>query len=146
MTQNTDSLADIVQHIVDLLKADQDLGLEDVWYGDQTLIPRTPAMAVEGIDKVRDLQGVPFITENTFQVALMLYHARIQDTQVTRKQCDIHAHQVEAALHEDITFDGLVIYGFVRKIESGYAQRETDLMYASRLTWEGLTKTGVTMQ
>lgn len=145
MTANTDSLEEIVTHIVDFLENKTELGLQDVYYGDQTVIPRTPCLAVEGVEKVRELKGIPFQTENTFQVSLLLYHAKVQSNEMTRKQCDAHAHEVEAALHEDVTFEGLVIWGFVRRIESGYATRGGNLMYASRLTWEGLTKTGVQM-
>lgn len=137
---NTDSVVEIAQAIMALLD-DPALELEDVFYGDQTLLPRLPAACVEIGSKTRDIQGVNLMTLNTFTVYIMVYHGRVADAQVTKLQCDQKAEQIEAALHQDVRFGDLIINGFVQEIDPGYAMRNNSLYYTTRMTWQGLTKT-----
>jgi len=138
---HTQSFEEVTQAIVDLLKEHQDdLGLKDVWYGDQELIPRTPAVAVESGSKTRELTGAPDVTTNRFTVFVLTYMAKIQDVQTTRKMADQLAEAIELLLHDDTTIGGLVIFGMCTSVEPGYAIRGGTLMRAARITWEGFTK------
>lgn len=141
-----DRFTPVVQKVHDVLTAAKvELGLQDVWYGDQNLIPRYPAVAVEAGPFDRTLAGIggKGRTENRIRVLLLLYLAKIADVQVTKKQTDELAERIMDKLHEDITMGGLVIHGFVTTIEPGYATRGGTLMRTTRVTWEGLSKTGI---
>jgi len=140
---NTDSYVTISQYIKDLLANNTTLGLQDVWYGDQQLVPRVPAAAVEPGTLRRSLGGVSpgGVTENYIAVYVMVYHAGIKDTQTTKKECDEHAEKIITALHADLTMGGLVIHGFCTEVDPGYATRGGELFFATRIQWEGLTKT-----
>lgn len=138
---HTQSLETVTQAFVDLLNLNKvTLGLTDVWYGDQEMIPRTPAAAVESGQKTRELSGAPDVTTNRFTVFILVYMAKIQDVQTTRKAADQLAESIEALVHQDNTLGGLVIFGMCTSVEPGYAIRGGTLMRAARITWEGFTK------
>lgn len=140
---NTDKLSIVAVYIKNLLETTQGL-FEDVWFGDQELIPRYPSCAVDPIQLERTFDGFPFQTVNNHTVFLHIYHGRIADTQETDLQCVQFAEQVVDLLHEDPQLGGLVIQGFCKKYEMGQAVRNTNqLLRATRITWEGISKTGV---
>jgi hypothetical protein len=152
VSSTSDSLVAITQAIVDILNnAKVALGLEDVWYGDTELIPRYPAVAVESGPKARRWAGAPFRMDVEQLVYIIIYHCRIQDTQITKKDCDIVAELVETELHkfanrglptEDYP-EGLVIQGWISNMDPGYATRSGVLYRATRMTWTGLSKVGL---
>lgn len=129
------------QFIVDLLKGEPLLQLEDVFFGDQQLIPKTPSVAVEPGPMARELTGLPFRTDNTFTVFLIIYHSKVQGSQITRKECLEYAEAIMALLHTNKTMGDNVIHGYVTSIDPGYATRGGTLMMSTRLTWSGLSKT-----
>lgn len=143
---NVDRFTPVVQAVYDLLTNSKvALGLQDVWYGDQNLIPRYPAVAVEAGPFTRQLAGIggKGRTDNQIRVLLLVYSAKIADVQTTRKATDILSETIMDKLHEDITMGNTVIHGFVTAIEPGYATRGGTLMRTTRITWEGFTKTGI---
>lgn len=148
MTQ-TQSLSTLAQYMVDLIKQPANLAtlsIPDaamVFYGDQQMVPRTPAVAVEPGALTRSLsgKGASGRTDNVFTIYLMAYLAKISSNQAVRKQSDELAERLVNILHSDRTMGGLVIHGFVTSLESGFAVRGGTLMRTARLTWQGLTKT-----
>jgi hypothetical protein len=120
---------------------------EDVMYGDQDMIPRTPFICVEPNDKQRQLAGVPNMTENTFTIYILVYHNRVQDNQFTRKEVDTLAYEVEQLIHQDLQLKNggaaNMIHGFVMSNESGYAFKKGTLFRTARLTYRGLNKTSL---
>ena len=135
------SLLVVGDYIQELLANDGSLGLQDVWYGDQELIPRVPAISIEpnGVDSL--LAGVPFMVENTLTFILMLYYGGVQDVQISKRDCIEYAQTVMDAMHADKTMGGNVIHGFCTSVEYGVATKGNALIFASRITWQGLTKT-----
>lgn len=141
---NTDSLVEVTQGIVDLLTTNQSsLGIKKVFYGDQQLLPETPVVCVESGSIGRDMSGAPFRTQNSFMVFILVYHSNVQDTQKTRKQADVFAERIVALLHQNLNIGGLVIHGYATSLESAYAHRGGEMLRASRITWEGVTKTRI---
>lgn len=140
---NTSSYSTVAQLIVDIFSDDEDLGFEAVYYGDQDLIPYTPTLCVDpgGID--RELSGISLMTTNTISMFLFIYHGPLQGNQKTRKECDEFTEAVVRKLHEDVTIKGSVISGYCTRVESGISQRGGATLRTSRITWNGLTKTGV---
>ncbi len=141
--QNTENFSVVATYIQDLLAETESLQLTDVFYGDQELIPRTPAACVESGLYSRQYAGVPLRTENEIIVNILVYFAKIQDVQVTRLQCDQKAEDIMRVLHANVTMGGLVINGWVSSIEPGYSMRNKVLMRSARITWTGKTKTMV---
>lgn len=132
----------VSQYIYDYLSdGRQMLGIEDVWDGDEQLIPRVPAVCVIMGNYGRLLSGAPFRTDNTFDIFLMMYHGQIQDSQLNQRQCILRAEAVMDYLHLDKTMGGNVIHGYVTSIEPGAVRLGTSLMFVTRITWSGLTKT-----
>lgn len=149
---NTDSFVVVTKAIESKLKLPASvatLGLdsaEDVTYGDQEKIPRTPFICVESGPKIRELSGIggKGRTDNRFTVFIMCYISEVRSVQLNREEADTLAEQVELLLHEDVTLGGKVIHGFVTGIEPGFSTRSGKLMRVARITWQGLTKTLIT--
>lgn len=140
---NTDSLLTFSLAVRNLLSTNAvALGLKGVFFGDRNKIPFVPAACVEPVDKRRELAGAPRRTENTFQVYVLIYHALVDDTERTLTESLTRAEAVETLLHADPQLGGLVIHGLVRSLESGVAYKQS-LFRATRLTFEGLTKTNL---
>jgi hypothetical protein len=141
----------IAQLIVDKIAANKDnfrIPLTDCVYGDQDRIPTTPYACVEPSNKVRSLEGVPNMTRNEFEIFVIIYHNGIQSNQVTRKETDMLAYDIEFLLHQDLQLhspDGTrnLIHGYVRQNESGYTVKAGTLYRSARLTYFGLNKTSL---
>jgi hypothetical protein len=142
MADPTDSLLACAQYVLSQLKDNKaELGLEGVFYGDQTKIPHVPTACVEPSDKVRDQQGEPRLMVNTMEVIILLYLMRIGDVQSTRIEVDKVAEDVEAQLHKDAQMGGLAYRSYVSRFESGYTQRGNSLFRSARLTFHIESKT-----
>lgn len=121
--------------------AKTDLGLADIFYGDQDRIPRTPTVCVEPGSKNRDLNGHPRRTEVRFTTYLIVYHYMVRSTEEIREANDDLAEDIETLLHLDAQLrdsegEPTVIDSIVSSIESGYQQKRNSLFRASRLTFE----------
>ena len=121
-------------------------GFEDVFYGDQDLIPRNPAAAIEPVSVAREISGVATggMVKVNLSFYLFVYHTTIQSPQKTRQECDAQAELVQRLLHDDLTMSGRVIHGFCTNCESGVAQRAGAMFRAHRITWEGISKERLT--
>jgi ribosomal protein L17 len=130
----TDQLTDVAQFLFDLFTTNKAaLGIQDVWWGDQSKLPRTPALCVEPATKTRVLNGAPRRTSLTLNVSLLLFTSKIQDVQNNRKAVDELAESCEALVHLNPQMDGLVVHSLVDTFESGYATRSGTLYRATRL-------------
>lgn len=132
----------VTQAVFDLWNTNKlTLGLADVWYGDQELNPRTPSVSVESGTYNRELQGAQNATVNHFIVESTLYVARIGDNQANLKASEQLAEAMMDLIHQDLNLGGLVYYGFVTTITPGVVRKGNSLMRATRITWEGDSKT-----
>jgi hypothetical protein len=132
----------ITQRIVDILTESADeLAIKGVFYGYQQLIPEFPAISVESGRKARGGNSTHRF-EITFSVLMMLEHGKIQSTEINKKESEELSELVEAKLHEDLTLGGLVIFGYVASIDPGVRFRESEMIRATRLTWNGLSREG----
>jgi hypothetical protein len=132
----------ITQRIVDVLTESADeLTLKGVFYGFQQLIPEFPAISVESGRKFRGGSSTHRF-EIRFSVLMMLEHGKIQSTEINKKESEELSELVEAKLHEDLTLGGLVIFGYVSGIDPGVRLRESEMIRATRLTWDGLSREG----
>ena len=141
---NTDSIATVSAYQLQLLKDNANtLGIQDVFDGDQKLIPRTPAVCIVMGSKFRRLAGAPLRTDNNFTMHFMVYHSRIQDVQSNYRDVVILAEAIERVLHGDLQMGGYIVQGWVTAVEPGLSVKEDgkSLLRSARITWEGLTRT-----
>lgn len=138
------SIPEITQRIVDLLNEQKDvLGIKRVYYGDQDKIEAYPSVGVESFPKARSLaaQGAGL---HKFQIDLScgiyIYHGMLQASYTTKKETDEFAELVEDMIHSDFTLGGLVIFGFVTRVEPGVALKSDVMVKTTRLTWEGQSR------
>lgn len=137
----TDSITAITQAVVDLLEADQSLGLKKVWYGDQDRIPFTPCATVEsgGMDSV--LAATNYWTTHEVQVFVMVYFAKITNQSDLKRETDEFAEKVRDTVHRNKTLNGLVVHGNITRIDPGVARRGGAKLRATQLTIHYITKT-----
>ncbi len=130
----------VTQAIVDLLKGDPDLKMEEVYYGDQGGIPLTPSATVELGNKDRAYNQTGLMTNVVVQIHIVIYHGLLADVQAIKKDLDQFVQLVEDKLHLDNTLGGLVISGLVSSVEPGVAIIGNAQFYAHRMTWEAIIK------
>ena len=136
------SLVTICDYIFEKLEANQaNLGVAQVYYGDQEKFPETPSVCVEPDERPRELKSAQRMTKVTFRIYILVYHGTISSPQANRRDADLLAENIEALIHEDPQFGGLLIHSLCTNIESGYANRgERTLVRTSRITFEGLSQ------
>jgi hypothetical protein len=141
----TDSLATVTRYLFDKFDSLQDaLGLQDVFYGDQDSIPRSPCLCVEPGPKNRVIGGVNRRSDNTFYIYLILYHSEVRSSQANMEEVTLLAEQIEAVVHQDPRLGGLVTHCFCSEVAPGYARKATGgPMRAARITVEAMDKTNI---
>jgi len=137
----TDNITQVTQAVVDLLEADQSLGLRQVWYGDQDRIPFTPCAAVESGGIESTIGASSYWTSHEVTVFVMVYFAKITSQSELKKECDQYAEQVRDTIHKNKSLNGLVIHGNITTMEPGVARRGGAKLRATRLTIRYITKT-----
>lgn len=144
----TDSLYLVIDHLFTLMDANKGNFVpvvQDVFYGDQKRIPRTPSITVAGSQKTRELAGAPRRTLNTFNVFINVFFCDVRDTEVNHRASDRLAEDVETLIHADITLGGLVINSLVALNEPGFLNRDTSKFRGSRLVIQATSKTSLPM-
>jgi hypothetical protein len=142
----TDSLVVVTQYLFDKFNVQSvkdQFGLTDVFYGDQSLIPRSPAMCIESGPKDRQLQGAMRRTQNNISVFLLLYHSEIRSPQSNRKDADTLAEAIELFVHQDKTLGGLVTHCYCTQVVPSYVTKSDQPMRAARIVVEATTTTNL---
>jgi hypothetical protein len=146
----TDSVDTVTQYVIDKLKANAAVlktstnvvvDPQDIYYGDQEKFPRTPSICVDPGNRARILQGVSYRTDNNFVLYIYVYHAKVQDNQITRKEVQQISEAIETLLHSDPQLGGIVIHSFCTLNESGYVYRQNTMYRTCRITFEPYSKT-----
>jgi hypothetical protein len=139
---NTDSADVIATYIYDMLEANTSaLVIQDVWYGDQELLPRTPAVCVNPGTKKRQFQGATFRTLNDIETYVLVYFGKIQDVQANLHGATQLADSIETLVHSDLTLGGNVIAVLCTQNEPGMINKAGVWMMGARLTFQSMTKT-----
>lgn len=123
------------------------LSVASVWYGDQELMPLTPALCVSPGNKKREFQGASFRTLNTFETYILVYYAKIQDVQQNLHGTTVLADAIEDVVHSDLTLGGNVVAVLCTQNEPGMINKAgTGLVMGARLTFESISKTTFPVQ
>jgi hypothetical protein len=117
------------------------LGLQDVWYGDQDLMPHTPALCVTpGVTK-REFRGATFRTLNTIETYVLVYWGKITDIQQNLHNAQHLADQVVFTVHSDLKLGGLVTAVLCTESDPGLINKAGVWMMGARLTFESISTT-----
>jgi hypothetical protein len=117
------------------------LGIQDVYYGDQKQIPRTPSLCLEPDAKRRELAGVPRRVENTLGFYVLLYISKVTDVETNARDALVFAETVETYIHQDKDSGGYLVHGYCTDVEPGYRTRGDSKFRACRIKFEGINKT-----
>ena len=146
----SDSVLTLSQRLYDIATANKATwGVQDVWYGDQVNLPRTPALCIEPGRKTRQFAGAPDMTDNNFDVFFLLYHGAVRETQTTRKEAITCAEAIEKYFQvnhfnlANASGDQIALFGYFREVDPGYVYKNGTLYSAVRMTWNGYTKTSL---
>jgi hypothetical protein len=114
---------------------------QNVWFGDQEKFPAIPCIVVEPSGAPVTLHPAQYYGENDFTIYIFIYHAQIQDNQLTRMQVGQIADKVRTFVNLDPQQSGLVIHGFVSATDSGFVYRSGTAYRTVRLTYTAKSKT-----
>jgi hypothetical protein len=114
----------------------EELGLNDVLYGDQA--PAGSRIAcVETGTKQNEIDGasMPRRVMRTYTVYILIYHNDVKFPSQNREDNDKQAEAVENLIHADKKLGGLINQTcLVTSVEAGYAARGSTIFQTSRLT------------
>jgi len=143
---HTDQDEVVAQAIFDLIEANKiSLLLDDVLWGNQTMIPRASAAIVQALGKTRQLAGVSAPggrTLNRLMVSVELHWSKVGPEEIERKAVDARATAVEALVHSDVTLGGIIIHGFFEQVDRGETTFVNNSMFRTvRMAFAGQSKT-----
>jgi hypothetical protein len=122
----------------------------NLFWGDQVKIPFTPAICVEPYERTTEFAGIGGAgrLEIIHEVHIIVYTAKLTDSQTNRRESDVMVEQVANILHtpglgltNSQAGNGAVLAGNVVRTSYGYAKRNT--LRAARLVWQGKCKTSI---
>lgn len=136
MADLTNSTVEICEYWKKKLEiAKEDLGIVDVFYGDQERIPKSPTICIEPDVKRAPIRNAGRQTMPEWTIYFMCYHSEIQAQSSNRRDSDTLAERLEDLLNSDPQMGGLVIHCWVSEVQSGYARKTNALMRSSRITF-----------
>ena len=117
------------------------LGIQQVYYGDQTILPETPCVCVSPGNKLRELQGTTMRTLNTIETYVFVYYGKVQDVQQNLHAAQTLADAIEPVVQADLTLGGTVIWTLCTQNEPGMVNKMGSLMMGNRMTFQSVSKT-----
>jgi hypothetical protein len=132
-----------VTEVVDAIKTyleEPDMGFKAVYWGDQMLVPTSPAAAIEPMDASRTLTETGLQARWDFTIAIILYTAKLGKTEENRRDAGVIARRVVDKFDLTRTLGGIVVDGMITRVEAGFGVRNSQLFRVVRCTWEGFSK------
>lgn len=128
-------MLNLTQYLFDkFVEAKDDLGANDVFFGDQDRIPRANTICVEPDEKQQELNGVPRRIAVDVRIYVLVYHNEVRSGQANLADSLSLAEAVEDLVHQDPQLGGLCIHSMVEASKAGYARKQNGLMRATRIT------------
>lgn len=142
---HTDLTSVVALTIFDLTKDNKGiLGINDVLFGNQTMVPRSPCVIITPGPKRRELAGVSAPggrTLNHLIVYIDVLTSRVGVEAEERLALDQLSENVEKIVHADTTLGGIIIHGFIGEWEPGETFIQDTQFRLVRMTFEGQSKT-----
>lgn len=124
-----------------LIEAKRSLGLQDVFFGDQRMIPRTPTVCVAPVFVNIEPTSTGFQSLDELRLWVYIYHGKIQDYEDNLEECLALAESVRTLVDSDKKNKDTVLFGYTERLELGASARNrTELMIVTRITWRGINK------
>jgi hypothetical protein len=117
-----------------------DFSIADVWYSDQSRIPRYPAVCVQSDTQTDTLTGANRRVTQIITVLVLIYHGQVQPASENLIAADELTEAIKTFLNTDDDLEGMIVHGYVRSTESGQVARGNTPVRASRLTYEATAK------
>lgn len=128
-----------------------------VFFGDQMMLPGTPALCVEPGTLKQDLKGAQNRTENNIDTYFLIYHAPISEKQNARRETIEVAEGLKSFLHrnylrlytapvaigspeQDLNRQ-LTVHGHCVETDPGYQYKQGTMYNAVQMTWRSISKT-----
>lgn len=140
------SLDEITQAVIDFITDNKiTLGIADVFYGDQMLLPRTPAVCVEPESKEFGEPGPSRKVTLDFSVFILVYHSEVRSPQSNAKDALALAESIANLLHTNPKLkrtdnSDRVIHCMVKQVGNGYSSKDNTIVRSSRLTFSALSQ------
>lgn len=134
----------LLQHNID---NGNSLGINDLIYGDQDRIAQDRTVCIESGDTTSPLAGVPSMVQRQHECFILCYYARYDNEELRKYDAEQFANGIEDYLNQNLTLalpdgsDPIVTHGWVVSNSPGYTYKQNSLIKASRLTWNGISKT-----
>jgi hypothetical protein len=141
LTDQVETVANYILAAIDGNKANFPTPVIDTFYGDQELLPHTPAICVIPSVKTREFQGASLMTLNIFEIMVMVYFDKVTDVQQNLHSCATLSDAVETFIHGDLTLGGNVTSVLCTQSELGITTRQGALMVAARQMYRAQSKT-----
>jgi hypothetical protein len=142
----SDNPSEVAKGIISYLNDSKDeLGIRRVWYGDDDMVPETPAITVVPGNMTTEISETAFTITNQIPIILTVLHSRLDNQEVNREQCDEKAFDIRQELHKDPRMGGLVVFGYVSSMEPGFTTRQRVMLRATRIIWSGMSKTRMSL-
>ncbi len=142
---HTDLVSVLAMAIRDKLVANQQtIGLKDVLFGQQLMIPLSPSAVVTPGPKRKDLVGVSAPggrTQNTLTVFIEVHSMKIGNEATERLALDQLSETIEDKLNEETTMGGIIIHGYITDWNPGVSTMENGQFRTVRMTYTGQTRT-----
>lgn len=139
LTASADVVATAILAAIDAQKVS--LGIVDTFYGDQAILPHTPAVCVSPGTKGREFQGATLMTQNIIETYVYVYFGKVADVQQNVHGAQQLADAIEPVVQADITLGGIVISTLCTQNEPGLINKMGSLMMGNRLTFQSMSRT-----
>lgn len=136
------SLLDVAEALYNRINAvKRTYNIQDVFFGDQSLIPRTPAICVQPVSVEVDPTDTGFQSIDKVGVWVFVYHGKIQAMEANFRECLEYAETIRTLINSDKKNSTTVLLGFVERMELGAASKNNgELMLSTRFTWTAINK------
>jgi hypothetical protein len=129
------SASEVVTDIKNLLDtAASTLTLQEVYEGDQQMLPKTPSVCVYAGNTERDYVGAPRYIGVVITVYIVVYHCVLTSNSVTEREANELAESIVTVVDSDETLNGKALDVLVTNIEPGEANKNNTWYRSSRLT------------
>lgn len=128
------AIADHIKAVVEASATTVTPQIKKVVYGDVDVITDSVTVCVAPDTKDSRLHNAAPTAKVEHKVIVTIYFAFQTDPEYNHRQADVLAESLETILNTDHYFGGLVTFGMVSALASGYVRKSGELVRTSRLT------------
>ena len=127
-------IADRIKAVVEANATTVTPQIKKVVYGDVDVVTDSVTVCVAPDSKSSTLHNSAPTAKRSHTVMVTIYFAFQMDPEYNHRQADVLAETLETILNADHSINGLVTFGMVSALASGYVRKSGELVRTSRLT------------